>query len=274
MTKKNDRANGNASAGEIDLPDIAPPDPVLAAVEQEIAEAEKKCARLGDVEHELAALREKIKSMEAERAKHTATLETAIEERRKFAFAASDGDPTAQEKLRAARTAQTEASLALEDSQSAVDEGRRRFEALEAEQTELLPNVAWHDALELAKDVLAEAAEIDHHLSGFAAAMAGHQEKLEAMRQMAQSAGRERAFGNCGVRQVMRVFDGKMVQIWPLEFEKPSPVYRENTYSTILKMQIANGIGHSTVAEIIKEDGAADGGAQESANQAGAGVLS
>ena len=269
MTKKNEKTDGNASADEIDLPDIAV-DPIIAAVEREGAAAEEKCKRLEAVDAELAGLRGKIQSMESDRGKHVATLEAATEERRKFAFAASDGDAQAQEKLRRARAAQVEASLSLEDSQSAVDEGRRRFEALEAEQAELMPAVAWHDAMRLAKDVLEESLAIDFHLTGFCEALAGHQEKLEMMRQMAQSAGRERAFGNCGVRQVMRVFDGKMVQIWPLEFEKPSPVYRENTYSTILKMQIANGIGHSTVAEIIKEDGVVEGAAQESATEASA----
>ena len=241
MTKKNERTNGEAKAGEIDLPDIAI-DPIITAVEQEIVAAEKKCARLDEVEQELGVLRGKIQAMEADRAKLTATLEAASEVRRKFAFAASDGDAEAQERLRAARTAQAEANLALEDSQSAVDEGRRRFDALEAEQTELAPFVSWRDAMKTALRVLEESREIDVHLEGFAVAMSGHQEKLEMMRQLARDSGRERAFGNVGLRQPMRVFSTRMSRIWPLEFEKFKQ-YEQKSYSDILRSQIAAGIG-------------------------------
>ena len=240
--KKTGNANGKAHA-EIDLPDIAAPDPVLAAVQTEMAEAERKCRRLEAVEQELGILRGKIKSMENERARHTATLEAATEERRKFAFGASDGDAEAVERLKRARAAQTEATLQLEDSQSAVDEGRRRFEALEAEQAELARYLGWRDAMKLAKDVLEEARKIDVHLEGFAATLAGHQKKLEALRQMAQDSGREQSFRTVGIRHTMRVFSTRMARIWPLEFEKFSKDYQENTYGQILKMQIANGVG-------------------------------
>jgi len=237
-----EKTNGGAKA-EIELPDIAPPDPVLAAVQAEMAEAERKCRRLEAVEQELGILRGKIKSMETERGRHTATLEAAIEQRRSYAFSAADGDAEAAEKLSRARAAQVEASLALEDSQSAVDEGRRRFEALEAEQVGLARYLGWRDAMKLAKDVLEEARKIDVHLEGFAATLAGHQEKLERVRQLAQDSGRDQSFRTVGIRQVMRVFSTRMARIWPLEFEKFSKDYQEKTYGQILKMQIGNGIG-------------------------------
>jgi len=247
MAKKNERTNGEAKAGEIDLPDIAV-DPTVAALEQEIAAAERKCNRLHQVEAELATLREKIKAMESDRAKHTATLEAAVEERRAFAFAASDGDSAAQERLKRARVAQVEVSLALEDSQAAVDEGRRRFDVLEAEQAELARYLGWRDAMKLALQVLEESREIDVHLEGFAATLAGHQEKLEAVRQLAQDSGREQTFRNVGIRQVMRVFSTRMAQIWPLQFEKFTQ-YQGKTYGQILRMQIGAGIGVTLSAE-------------------------
>jgi hypothetical protein len=244
MTKKSGKTNGNASAGEIDLPDIAPPDPVLAAVEAEQAEAKKKVDRLEAVESELSALREKIRGMEAEREKHAAELENAKVIRRQFAFNASDGDAEAQEILRAARATQTEAALQLEDSQAAVDEARRRFDVLDVERDQLAPSEPWHGAMVLAKDLLAEDGEkIDFHIAGLIEVLSGHQQKLEALKALARDAGRERAFGNCGTRQVMRIFSTRMAAIWPLEYDKFSSVYQKNSYGQILKMQIANGIG-------------------------------
>ena len=247
MTKKNGNANGDASAGEIDLPDIAV-DPIVAAVQAEIAEADRKCNRLHQVEAELATLRGKIQSMESDRAKHTATLEAATEERRKFAFAASDGDSAAQDRLKKARAAQTEASLALEDSQAAVDEGRRRFEALEAEQTELMPNVSWRDALQMARSALEEAAQIDFNLEPLIQTLAAHQKKLAMIKQLAESAGREQKFRTLGLRQFNRIFSTKMSNLWPLEFEKFRQ-YDKKSYSDILRSQIAAGIGVRVDAE-------------------------
>ncbi|MBI3065672.1 MAG: hypothetical protein HYY82_12160 [Deltaproteobacteria bacterium] len=242
MTKKNEKTNGKANAGEIDLPDIAV-DPTVAALEQEIAAAERKCNRLHQVEAELATLREKIRSMETERGRHTAILEAATEERRKFAFAATDGDDEeAQERLKRARAAQTQATLQLEDSQSAVDEGRRRFDALEAEQAYLMPNVSWRDALQIATSALAEAAQIDANLEPMIQTLAAHQEKLAMIKQLAESAGREQKFRTLGLRQFNRVFSTKMSNLWPLEFEKFRQ-YDKKSYSDILRSQIAAGIG-------------------------------
>lgn len=242
MTNKNKKTNGEAKA-EIDLPDIAPPDPVVAALQAEIELAEQKCKRLDKVEAELSVLREKMRGMEQERGRHAATLEAATEERRRFAFAAADGDSAAQERLRVARTAQAEAALIVEDQDSAIAEGRNRFDALEAEQAELMPFLSWHEAMKMALRVLEESREIDVHLEGFAATLAGHQEKLERVRQLAQDSGREQSFRTVGIRQVMRVFSTRMARIWPLEFEKFSKDYQEKSYGQILRMQIGNGIG-------------------------------
>jgi len=248
MTKKNGNANGRAKA-EIELPDIKK-DPVTIAVQAEMAEAKKKVNRLEAVESELSALREKIRGMEAEREKHAAALENAKVVRRQFAFNASDGDAEAQEILRAARVTQTEAALQLEDSQAAVDEARRRFDALEAERDGLAPSGPWHDAMALAKELLEKDGErIDFHMSGLIEVLSKHQERLEALKMFARDSGRERAFGNCGTRQVMRVFSTRMAAIWPLEYEKFSAVYQKNGYGQILRMQIASGIGVNLDAE-------------------------
>lgn len=243
MTKKNEKGNGTAHGSEIDLPDIKK-DPVTIAVETEQAEAKKKVDRLEAVESELSALREKIRGMEAEREKHAVALENAKVVRRQFAFNASDGDAEAQEILRAARVTQTEAALQLEDSQAAVDEAHRRFDALEAERDRLAPSEPWHGAMVLAKDLLEkDGAKIDFHISGLIEVLSGHQQRLESLKMFARDSGRERAFGNCGTRQVMRVFSTRMAAIWPLEYEKFSSAYQKNSYGQILRMQIANGIG-------------------------------
>lgn len=247
MTKKNERTNGNANASEIDLPDIAV-DPVMAAVQQGIAEAGKKCDRLEAVESELSVLREKIRGMEAERARHNSVLEAATEVRRKFAFAASDGDAEAQQRLKEARTAQTEASLSLEDSAAAVDQGRAMFDALEGEQAELMPFPVWREALQMCERALAEAAAIDANLEPLIRTLAKHQENLIAIKQGAESAGMEGKFRTLGLRQFNRVFSTKMANLWPLEFEKFRQ-YEGKTYGQILKMQIANGIGVKLSAE-------------------------
>jgi hypothetical protein len=253
--EKVEKTNG-AKAAEIDLPDIGARDPVIEAVERELAAAEAKCARLGEVEQELSALREKVRGMEAERAKHTATLEAASEVRRVNAFNAADGDAGAQERLKKARAAQAEAALALEDQQSAIDEGRRRFEALEAEQFALAPSLQWRDAMKLAKQVLEESREIDVHLEPIVTILASHQEKLQTIRQLAQDSGREQRFRNLGLRQFMRVFTTRMAALWPLEFELHRQ-YQGKTYSDILKSQIAAGIDHSAAAQENEETGAA-----------------
>jgi hypothetical protein len=248
MTKKNDRANGEAKA-DIDLPDIAE-DPVKAKLASETEATQRDVDRLNAVESELSALRGQIQELERKRATYAAALEAAIAERRAYAFDAAKGDPAAVERLRSARAVQTEAALILEDQDSAIAEGRRQFDALELERDGLAPSGPWHDAMVLAKDLLGEDGEkIDFHIAGLIEVLSGHQQKLEALKALARDAGRERAFGNCGTRQVMRVFSTRMAAIWPLEYEKFSSVYQKNSYGQILKMQVANSIGVSLDVE-------------------------
>jgi len=250
-----EKTNGKANA-EIELPDIKK-DPVTIALEAEQAAAEKKCSRLEVVERELAELRGKIQSLESDRAKHVSILEGAIEERRQFAFhAAANGDLEAQERLKKARAAQAEAALALEDQESAIAEGRRQFDALELERDGLAPSGPWHDAMVLAKDLLAEDAEkIDFYISGLIEVLSPHQGRLEALKMFARDSGRERSFGNCGLRQVMRVFSTKMSALWPLEFEKFRQ-YDKKSYSDILRSQVAAGIGLNL--DVESESGATE----------------
>ena len=199
--------------------------------------------RLNAVEGELSVLRGQIQGIERKRPTYAAALEAAIAERRTYAFGAENGDPAAVERLKAAKAAQLEAALVLEDLDSAIAAGRETFDALELERDQLAPSGPWHDAVALAKDLLAEDAEkIDFHISGLIKVLSGHQQRLEALKSLARDAGRERAFGNCGTRQVMRVFSTRMAAIWPLEYEKFSSAYQKNSYGQILRMQIANGL--------------------------------
>jgi len=252
MTKKSERTNGEAKA-EIELPDIKR-DPTEMKLAADIEATQRDIDRLNAVESELSALRGNIQELERKRATCAAALETAIAERRAYAFDAANGDPAAQEKLRAARIAQVEAALVVEDQDSAIAEGRRQFEALELERDRLAPSEPWHGAMVLAKELLEKDGEkIDFHISGLIEVLSGHQERLEALKMFARDSGRERAFGNCGTRQVMRVFSTRMAAIWPLEYEKFSSAYQKNSYGQILKMQIANGIGLNLDAEPVGE---------------------
>ena len=241
MTKKNGNANGTAHGA--DLPDIQKA-PVTLKLDADIEAAKRDMDRLNVIESELSALRGNIQELERKRSTYAATLEAAIAERRAYAFDAANGDPAAQEKLRAARIAQVEAGLVVEDQDSAIAEGRRQFDALELERDRLAPSEPWHAAMVLAKELVEKDGErIDFHMSGLIEVLSKHQERLEALKMFAKDSGRERAFGNCGTRQVMRVFSTRMAAIWPLEYEKFSSAYQKNSYGQILRMQIANGIG-------------------------------
>lgn len=195
-----------------------------------------------EIEAELDGLRAKVRALEAEKQEHGKALDKAQRERKKSAYAAhSDGDAKAKDKLSKARTAQRESELALEDLESAIAEGRARFDRLEREWKAALDAEAWAALMAEAELARKEAAEIDKHIDGFSKLLAAHGKRLEHLKNTAFNLGIERAFRTVGLRHVDRIFDWRLIQAgFAGEFEKPSEQYRKASgYAEILAEQIA-----------------------------------
>src|SRR3989338_9110971 len=110
------------------------------------------------IDKELQELRGKLRALEAEKQDHLKALEKAKADRKRSAYSAhSDKDAKAQERLAKARAAQRESELALEDLESAISEGRQRFDALQKEYEVAYRAEEWEKVLALAAEAQKEA---------------------------------------------------------------------------------------------------------------------
>lgn len=195
------------------------------------------------IDRELQELRGKIRALESDRQERQKAVERAKKQRTTRAFAAhADKDKRAAEQLARAREAQRESELALEDLESAISEGRARFETLEHEWHKALADEAWAALMVEAELALKEAGQIDVHASAMAKLLGAHGRRLEQLKNSAHNLGLERVFQTVGLRHFDRVFAWKMIQVgFAGEYEKPSEQYREAAgYSQILAEQIAS----------------------------------
>lgn len=191
------------------------------------------------IDKELQGLRGKIRELEADKQQHGKALDLAKRERKKSAYAAhGEKDAKAQERLAKARAAQRESEFALEDLESAISEGRAKFETLEVERERVWRAEQWEKALALAAECLKEAEQLDNHIQGLAKILASHQAKLEQLRLMAVAAGRPSAFRTTGLRHLFRTLNWAVLPFAPLEVEKPSEQYRHG-YGSVFREQLA-----------------------------------
>lgn len=193
------------------------------------------------IDGELESLRAKIRDLEAQKADHVKALDKAKADRKRSAYSAhGDKDPKAQERLSKARAAQRENELALEDLESAISEGRQRFEALQHEHEVVYRAEQWAKVLALAADAQKEAEQIDIHVNSLTQLLGQHQEKIEQLRRSSNSLGYPRAFQTCGVRHAFRIMDWRLIQAGvSSEVEKPSPTYRAaEGYGEIFRQQV------------------------------------
>jgi hypothetical protein len=211
------------------------------------------------IETEMEALRAKIKDLEAQKAEHVKALDKAKADRKRSAYSAhGDKDAKAQERLAKARAAQRESEFALEDLESAIAEGRARFERLEHEWHKALADEAWAALMAEAELARKEAEQIDIHASAIAKLLGAHGRRLEHLKNTAHNLGFERVFQTVGLRHFDRVFAWKMIQMgFAGEYEKPSEQYREAAgYSQILGQQIASArAAHDRAMKERESDG-------------------
>lgn len=190
------------------------------------------------IDKELQELRGKIRALESDRQERQKAVERAKKQRTERAFAAhAENDKGAQEALGRARESQVKAALELEDLESAIAEGRRRFKQLEREWRAALREESWQATLKLGAECLKEADQLDNHIQGLAKILAPHQAKLEELRRMAVAAGRPLAFRNAGLRFFFRCFHWAVLPFAPLEVEKPSEQFRHG-YAAVVQSMI------------------------------------
>jgi hypothetical protein len=228
------------------------------------------------IDKEIQDLRAKIRDLEGQRQDRQKTVERARKQRTERAFAAhADKDKRAGEQLTKAREIQVKAALELEDLESAIAEGRSRFEALEHEWRAALREEEWQAILALAEEAQKEAEQIDAHMNGLAELLGSHQIKLEQLKARSQNLGVQRAFGTTGVRHAFRRLNWLLIKSGASgEVEKPSEVYRQTTYSAILALQVEaakkifetqpNGQDGETQPEEPEADVGAEAGAEAS----------
>lgn len=216
-----------------------PVPPFFLAIDMEVNDMDKK-RNSEQIDGELQTLRAKIRDLEAQKADHVKGLERAKAERKRSAYSAhGDKDPKAQERLAKARTAQRDSELALEDLESAIAEGRQRFEALQSEFETTYHAEQWAALFAEADQESAEADKIAAEGKSFAQRLARHQAKIEELRRRAHNLGCPRAFQTAGIRHALRVQDWYMIEAGvETEVEKPTPVYRTQGYGAIFREQV------------------------------------
>lgn len=192
------------------------------------------------IESELEGLRAKVRALEAEKQEHTKALEKAKADRKRSAYNAhSDKDAKAQERLAKARAAQREAELALEDLESAISEGKARYDALQSEFETTYQAEQWAALFTEADQEIAEADKIAVEGKSFAQRLARRQRKIDELRRRANNLGCPTAFRTCGIRHALRVHDWYLIEAGvETEVEKPTPVYRTQAYGAIFREQV------------------------------------
>lgn len=185
------------------------------------------------IDAELETLRAKLRGLEADRQQHGKALERAKADRKKSAYAAhGEKDPKAQERLAKARMAQRDSELALEDLESAIAEGRARFEALQREYEQAYHQEQWARVEELAKKAVdKEAAEFDTLMQGVADFLQRHAATLQAAYNLANGMGWD--LQHFDARHLVRCMHGYLFPILPGTFDKPSDQYRR-PYAEVL----------------------------------------
>lgn len=191
------------------------------------------------IDKEIQAERETIKKLqrELEATKKEQSAAEAAQEQLAYR-ALAEGDRGAQKALDEAEEKLTRAGNRIRSREKAIAEGMRRFEALQREYETTYRAEQWGKTLALAAEAHKEAEQIDTHITGLTKLLGSHQAKLEQLKGQAHNLGYERAFQTCGIRHAFRVMDWHTIRFAPLEVEKPSEVYRKNTYAQILSQQI------------------------------------
>lgn len=192
------------------------------------------------IDKEIQAERETIKKLQRELEATKKEQATAEAQQERLAYRAlAEGDRGAQKALDEAEEKLTRAGSRIRSREKAIAEGMRRFEALQREYETTYRAEQWEKTLALAAEAQKEAEEIDVHIEGLSKFLASHQTKLEQLKQLAHGLGYDRAFQTCGVWHAFRVLNWRLIQSGASsEVEKPSEVYRKNTYAQILSQQV------------------------------------
>ena len=185
------------------------------------------------IDKEIQELRGKLRALEGEKQEHTKALEKTKADRKRSAYSAhSDKDAKAQERLAKARAAQRESEFALEDLESAIAEGKARFDALQAEHEQAYRAEEWEKVLALAAEAMKEAKEFDTLMNGVIDFFHRHAATLETMRKLGHGAGHD--LSRLDARHVVRVLFAYLFPILPQEINKPAEQYRK-AYAEIFK---------------------------------------
>ena len=194
------------------------------------------------IDAELGRVQKAIASLEADKVKNIALLETAKGAREQNALLALAGsDAKAQDALKKARAAQRELEFLIEDLASATGEAYRQLENLKAERAEAFRAERWQEFQQTAATAQGQADLIDGALSSLAALLQEHGALLTSMTALAEKAGRPKVFSIAHARRVM---EAKLWRILPGEFHAPSEGYRNARYSEILA-QLIDGAGNT-----------------------------
>jgi len=205
---------------------------------------------IDEVTDEIAAIKETIRKLEADKDRHVLDLVAAKSSREADALAAlaGDDDVDAQKRLTDARTVCRDSELLIEDTTSAIHAAQQKLQLLEVEREEAVRADAWTRFLATAEKAIAEAEQIEKAVDELAVTMAKHEKTLRSLTALSFKAGRSKLFRLSHARRAM---EHKLSRSLPKEFSH----YKEfaGGYLEFLRDRVAN-VGNTNGAVEAEPD--------------------